>query len=103
MPEPNISVSDQSKITIPLRNLIALVVFVAVLAASYFTITSRITFLEHNLSLIQLHVEQNNEFRIRWPRGELGALPDDAEQNMRLRQCEKQDEELKETVNGLTR
>ena len=40
----------------------------------------------------------NSEFRVKWPRGELGALPDDAEQNMRLNQLEKQIEELQEAA-----
>ena len=40
----------------------------------------------------------NSEFRIKWPRGELGALPDDAEQNMRLDMAEKQMEKLEDKV-----
>jgi hypothetical protein len=40
----------------------------------------------------------NSEFRIKWPRGELGALPDDAEQNMRLDMVEKTLEKVEQSM-----
>jgi hypothetical protein len=43
----------------------------------------------------------NSEFRIKWPRGELGALPDDAEQNLRLLYTEKYQSKLIEDVEKL--
>ena len=91
-------ISDNSEIVIPLRNLIALLVFVTVACVGYFELTSRISFLEHNHSLMDIHVQQNNEFRVKWPRGELGALPDDAEQNMRLNHLEEEVEEIVEKM-----
>ena len=42
-----------------------------------------------NILRMESEVEMNSEFRVKWPRGELGALPDDAEQNMRLMYLEK--------------
>jgi hypothetical protein len=47
-----------------------------------------------------VHIKSNTEFRIKWPRGELGALPDDAEQNMRLTQLEKQIDKIIIQHNG---
>jgi len=47
---------------------------------------------------MDIHVQQNIEFRIKWPRGELGALPDDAEQNMRLQYLEKEVDEIIEDM-----
>lgn len=76
--------SDSTDITIPLRNLIAIVLGVSCAVAGYFEVTQRITMLEHDLEKTFLEVDMNSEFRIKWPRGELGALPDDAEQNIRL-------------------
>ena len=93
-------INDNSEIVIPLRNLIALLVFVTVACVGYFELTSRISFLEHNHSLMDIHVQQNNEFRVKWPRGELGALPDDAEQNMRLQYLEKEVIEILEKIWG---
>ena len=94
MAESKLKFSDRSEITIPLRNLIALIVFIGFAITGYFSVTERITFLEHNADLQKIHVDQNSEFRVKWPRGELGALPDDAEQNMRLNQLEKQMEKI---------
>ena len=88
--------SDQSMISIPLRNLIAIIVAVGFAVTGYFNVTGRISFLEHNLEMQGVHVDQNSEFRVKWPRGELGSLPADAEQNMRLNQLEKQIEEFQE-------
>jgi hypothetical protein len=71
-----------------------LIFAVAVSVTGYFHIVERITFLEHNAELQQVEVEMNSEFRIKWPRGELGALPDDAEQNIRLDFLEAKIQEL---------
>lgn len=86
--------NDGSEITIPIRNLIALIITTAVGVMGYFNITERLSFLEHNHALQTVQVEQNSEFRTLWPRGELGSLPDDAEQNIRLTFLEKQIEGL---------
>ena len=91
-------ISENSEIVIPLRNLIALLVFVTIMSVGYFELVSRISFLEHNHGLLDIHVQQNNEFRVKWPRGELGALPDDAEQNMRLQYLEKEVSEILEEL-----
>ena len=57
---------------------------------TYATIEKRISSMEMDLHRMNTELEQNSEFRVKWPRGELGALPDDAEQNMRLTFIEKQ-------------
>jgi hypothetical protein len=50
---------------------------------------------------MQVNVEMNSEFRVKWPRGELGALPDDAEQNMRLNMIEKTIEKQQEKTEDM--
>ena len=90
----SLEVNDGSQITIPLRNLIAIIVFVAGMVTGYFSTTERIMLLENHMEIMDVHVQQNSEFRVRWPRGELGALPDDAEQNMRLDYVEEHLEQL---------
>ena len=57
---------------------------------TYATIEKRISNMEMDVHRMNTELIQNTEFRIKWPRGELGALPDDAEQNMRLTFIEKQ-------------
>ena len=94
----SMTVSDTSMITIPVRNLIALFIFVGLAITGYFNVTGRITFLEHNLAIQDVHIKANNEFRVKWPRGELGSLPDDAEQNMRLNHLENELKEIQENI-----
>jgi hypothetical protein len=76
--------NDSSEVTIPVRNLIALIAATAVAVMGYFRVGERLSVLERNAELSSVQIEANSEFRVLWPRGELGSLPDDAEQNMRL-------------------
>ena len=94
--------NEDSEITIPVRNLIALVAATAVAVMGYFQITERLNFLERNNEMLTISVEQNSEFRVLWPRGELGALPDDAEQNIRLNYLESMLQEVREELGGMT-
>ena len=94
-------VSDKTAVTIPLRNLIALIGFTIVSVTGYVNMTSRISSLESGQNIRDVEIGMNSEFRIKWPRGELGALPDDAEQNLRLQYLEKNMEEISATVEKL--
>ena len=94
----NLKVSDSSVISIPLRNLIAIIIGVSVAVSGYFALTERLDMIEKDTDIMKVFVDQNSEFRVKWPRGELGALPDDAEQNMRLNHIEKQLEKLLEEL-----
>lgn len=96
-----VNLNDNTKVNIPIRNLIALVSAVAVAATAYVNITTRITQLEHDRSIRDIEIKQNSEFRIKWPRGELGALPDDAEQNLRLQYIEKHLSEVQKVTRTL--
>ena len=89
-------VNESTDITIPLRNLLSIIGGVAIAVIGYFHIDERIMMLEHEQEKMMLDVENNSEFRIKWPRGELGSLPADAEQNMRLDFIEKKLEEISE-------
>ena len=94
----DLKVSDSSVISIPLRNLVAIIIGVSVAVSGYFALTQRLDMIEKDTDIMRVFVDQNSEFRVKWPRGELGALPDDAEQNMRLNHLEKQVEKLLEEL-----
>ena len=74
--------SEDTAVTIPLRNLIAMIAFTSVSTMAYFSVQERLNTLEHALDKTQMDIESNSEFRIKWPRGELGSLPADARQDM---------------------
>ena len=77
-----IDVSDRTKFAMPVRNLISLIASVGVGVWAYFGIIERLNRIETNNILMQADLVKNTEFRIKWPRGDLGSLPADAEQFM---------------------
>jgi hypothetical protein len=77
-----IDVSDKTKFAMPVRNLISLIASVGVGVWAYFGIIERLNRIETNNILMQADLVKNTEFRIKWPRGDLGSLPADAEQFM---------------------
>ena len=97
----DIKVSDNSVISIPLRNLVAIIIGVSIAVSGYFALTQRLDMIEKDTEIMRVFVDQNSEFRIKWPRGELGSLPADAEQNMRLNHVEKQIDKLLESLEEL--
>ena len=77
-----IDVSDKTKFAMPVRNLISLIASVGVGVWAYFGIIERLNRIETNNILMQADLIKNTDFRIKWPRGDLGSLPADAEQFM---------------------
>ena len=74
--------SENTELSMPIRNLIAMVVGAAIGTWAYFGIIERLNTIENKLIMNKADMEMNTEFRIKWPRGELGALPADSEQFM---------------------
>ena len=77
-------INDSTDITIPIRNLIAMVAATSIATMAYFGVQERLNTIEHALDKSQVEISSNTEFRILWPRGELGSLPDDARQDMMI-------------------
>ena len=73
-------VSDNTAISMPMRNLISILAAVGIGVWAYFGIIERINKLETDNTLIQKDLDAAVEFSIKWPRGELGSLPADSEQ-----------------------
>lgn len=88
-------ISDDMHLAIPLRNIIAMIAFTAVATMSYFGIMERINVLEHEMEMKNMEIVQNSEFRIKWPRGELGSLPADARQDMLIEGLQRNVDELR--------
>ena len=76
--------SDDTQVAMPIRNIISIVAGVAVATWAYSGVIERLNKLETNATLNQQDIELNNEFRILWPRGEMGNLPADARQDMEI-------------------
>ena len=94
-------VSENSNIQLPLRNLISIIIAVAIAVWSYFGIIERLNTIETNGKLMISDVEENTEFRIKWPRGEMGSLPADSEQYLLIENTLVEVEKLTERVDGM--
>ena len=93
--------NDNTNLGINVKWLIQIIVAAAMIVWGYFGLTSKIAQLEIDVLRMKDSVELNSEFRVKWPLGQLGALPDDAEQNMRLRFIEKDIETMEAHVDNL--
>lgn len=92
---------DSTNVGINIKWLIQIVVGVGAAVTLYFTIMSALSRLEIETMRHNQEIELNSEFRIKWPRGEMGSLPDDAEQNLRLQHLEKRVEHIEQLVDEL--
>ena len=104
-----LDVSDQTAISMPMRNLLSIIAAVAVGVWAYFGVLERITMLETKAQLsekdlkqavemLTTDLEKNTEFRIKWPRGEMGSLPADSEQFMLIEDLYKSVEKIENNL-----
>mgnify|MGYP003149134971 FL=1 len=109
MSKNRLDISDNTAISMPVRNMLAIIGAVAVGVWAYFGVLERITMLETKSQLAEKdmvsHVERiendlkkNTEFRIKWPRGEMGALPADGEQFMLIEDLYKSVEKIEKNL-----
>ena len=107
-----LDVSDQTAISMPMRNLLSIITAVAIGVWAYFGVLERITMLETKAQLsekdlnqlnetLSADIEKNNEFRIKWPRGELGSPPADSEQFMLIEHIACQLEQIQESMEDM--
>ena len=112
MSKNRLDISDNTAISMPMRNLISIVAAVAVGVWAYFGVLERITMLETKSTLaekdlqqavdtISADLEKNTEFRIKWPRGEMGSLPADSEQFMLIEHIAGQVEGIQKSMEDM--
>ena len=94
-------VSENTNIQLPLRNLISIIIAVAVAVWAYFGIIERLNTIETNGKLMISDVDENTEFRIKWPRGEMGSLPADSEQYLLIESNLVELEKITERVDAM--
>ena len=76
--------NESTEVALPLRNMISLIAAASIATWAYFGIIERINNLETQQTMMKSDLEHNTEFRIKWPRGEMGSLPADSEQFMMI-------------------
>ena len=96
-----LDVSDRTAISMPMRNLLAILSATAVGVWAFFGIQERLNTLETRVTLSESDLTKNTEFRIKWPRGELGALPADAQQDLLIEFLSGQIESMMEDMESM--
>jgi len=91
-------VSDNTAISMPMRNLLSILAAVAIGVWAYFGVIERLNNVETNFKLVSSDLDKNTDFRIKWPRGELGSLPADSEQFMLIEHMAGQIEKIQEQL-----
>ena len=91
-------INDNTRFAMPVRNLISLVVAVAFGLWAWFGVIERLNKIETNLILVQADLIKNTEFRIKWPRGDLGTTPADSEQFMLIEHLAGEFEKLSDEI-----
>ena len=86
--------NENTEVALPLRNIISMVAAASVATWAYFGIIERLNQLETNITMMEADLGQNTEFRIKWPRGEMGSLPADSEQFMLIEHLANQLDDL---------
>ena len=95
------SLSENSQVKLDIKALIGMVIGIVSIAGVWFTLTAQIAQLQLDVVRMQDAVALNEEFRIKWPRGEMGALPDDAKQDLKIQFLQDDVEQLKYVVKAL--
>ena len=94
MPNKPLNISEEAAVQMPMKTVASLIIIVALGTMGYFQIIERLNVADTRIQIMEKDLEENTEFRIKWPRGQLGSLPADSEQFMLIEELYKQVEKL---------
>ena len=95
-------IRDTDSVDLTLKNLIAIIAAIGVALWFSFGVLERLNSIETSLLLKNSDIEKNTHFRIKWPLGELGALPDDSEQFMLIEHLGKTVDKIESKMDDMT-
>ena len=91
-------ISEEAAVQMPMKTVASLITLVAIGTWAYFGLIETQNKLLTKVELMSSDLEMNTEFRIKWPRGQLGSLPADSEQFMMIEDLYKQVDKLIEAI-----
>ena len=101
MTNGRVDISDKTAISMPMRNLLAILSATAVGVWAFFGVQERLNNVETRVTLSESDLTKNTEFRIKWPRGELGSLPADAQQDLLIEFLSSQIESMMDDMESM--
>ena len=101
MPGKPLNIGAEAKVQMPMKTVASLIVIVALGTMGYFQIIERLNIADTRIQLMEKDLEENTEFRIKWPRGQLGSLPADSEQFMMIEDLYKTTDKLNAHIENM--
>ena len=101
MPNKPLSISESAAVQMPMKTVASLIIIVALGTMGYFQIIERLNIADTRLQLMEKELIENTEFRIKWPRGQLGSLPADSEQFMMIEDLYKTTDKINKHVEDM--
>ena len=101
MSDKPLRISDEASVSMPMKTVASLIIIVALGTMGYFQILERLNIADTRLQIMEKDLEENTEFRIKWPRGQMGSLPADSEQYMMLEDLYKTTDKLSKHIDDM--
>ena len=101
MSKKALDISDEARVQMPMKTVVSLITMVAIGTWAYFGIIETQNKLSTQVELMQKDLTENTEFRIKWPRGQLGSLPADSEQFMMIEDLYKTTDKLNAHIENM--
>ena len=96
-----LKISEQAAVQMPMKTVASLIIIVALGTMGYFQMIERLNIADTRIQIMEKDLAENTEFRIKWPRGQLGSLPADSEQFMMIEDLYKTTEKLNAHIESM--
>ena len=96
-----LNISEEAAVQMPMKTVASLIIIVALGTMGYFQIIERLNVADTRIQIMEKDLEENTEFRIKWPRGQLGSLPADSEQFMMIEDLYKTTDKLSKHIDDM--
>ena len=101
MSKKQLKLCDEDAVQMPMKTVASLIIIVALGTMGYFQIIERLNVADTRIQIMEKDLEENTEFRIKWPRGQLGSLPADSEQFMMIEDLYKTTDKLNKHIENM--
>jgi len=96
-----LNIGEEVAVQMPMKTVASLIIIVALGTMGYFQIIERLNVADTRIQIMEKDLNENTEFRIKWPRGQLGSLPADSEQFMMIEDLYKTTDKLNKHIESM--
>ena len=101
MSKKPLNIGEEVAVQMPMKTVASLIIIVALGTMGYFQMVERLNIADTRIQIMEKDLAENTEFRIKWPRGQLGALPADSEQFMMIEDLYKTTDKLNAHIENM--